>query len=368
MKIGILTYHRSQNFGALLQAIALRTVLINLGHEVYFIDYWPDYHKRMYKVIDWSLLSLPYGLRSLYLLARSLYLHKSRKKRSDIFKSFISKYIEKCIRPYDGGDAYDVIIYGSDQIWRKQAGLKGKFNPVYFGDNNLLTDRSISYAASMGVINCNSQEKSFIAENLSKFDNVLVREKNLQDLLNDCGISSSVVLDPTLLLDADEWKQILNLNSDETSDYILFYDLQMDSIDYSVVMEYANKRNLKVKVISGETRSQKKKGMEYLEYADPEEFVKLIYNAKEVLTSSYHGLVFSLLFNKDFFTFFIHNQGRAKSLLESLSLSERMLSPHIDKIPILDPVDYQKVNSILQGRKEESFKLLTAALTPSLNS
>ena len=364
MKIGILTYHRSQNFGALLQAIALRKILYNLGHEPYFIDYWPNYHKKMYKVIDWDLLKLPHGIMSLFIFVRSILLYNNRKKRSRIFENFISRYILKYSRSYNIEEKYDTIIYGSDQIWRKQAGLGNKFNPVYFGDNIIMTDRSISYAASMGIIHTDAQDNCFLKDKLSKFDKVLVREDSLKDLLQDCGISSDVVLDPTLLIDAVDWKEMLRIDSYEGPDYLLFYDLQMGSIDYSIVKEFATKRNLKIKVISGESRSKKDKDIEYIDAIDPGTFVKLLCNAKVVLTSSYHGLVFSLIFNKDFYTVFKINTDRAKSLLTDLSLNDRMLKPNVDKIPDLKSIDYSKVNSIITNRRLESIKMLTEAICP----
>lgn len=362
MKIGILTYHRSQNFGALLQAMALRKVMIGMGHNVYFIDYWPDYHRNLYKLIDWNLLRHPCGLESIYLFVRSLGLYRPRKRRHDVFESFISRYIEPYALRYTADETYDAIVYGSDQIWRKQEGLGREFNPVYFGENNLSTKCSISYAASMGIIHSEDKDKSFIKDRLSTFSKVMVREDSLRDLLQDCDIDSSVVLDPTLLLQAADWMKMFDLKPHGKSDYLLFYDLQSNCIDYSVIKEYASKKGLSIKVIEGEPHHNKEKGVEYIQNADPEMFLNLFYNAKVVVTSSYHGLVFSLIFNKDFFTVFTKNQDRAGSLLTRLSLKDRIIPPRTLHIPDLLPIDYERVNRVLQEERAASLNCLSAAL------
>lgn len=367
MKIGILTYHRSQNFGALLQAMALRKVMTEMGHNVYFIDYWPDYHRNLYKLLDWNLLRLPYGLQSLYLFARSIGLYLPRKRRHDVFESFISRYIEPYVLPYTANEAYDAIVYGSDQIWRKQSGLGNRFNPVYFGDNILRAKRSISYAASMGVIHSSDNDKTFLRERLSAFSDVFVREKSLKNLLADCGIAAEMSLDPTLLLKQEDWMRLFGIKTRSIPDYLLFYDLQSSSIDHSIIKKYAEEKGLGIKVIQAEAHLKKENGIEYIDDADPAMFVNLFLNAKEVITSSYHGLVFSLLFNKNFLTVFSVNQDRAKSLLETLSLSDRMLSPRPTSIPDLSSIDYTEVNRKLDKEREESLTLLSKALNRSLN-
>ena len=119
MKIGILTYHRSHNYGALLQAIALRKVLSDMGNEVFFIDYWPNYHRHMYALFSVKWLINRPGRKSKLLYIKDCLLHCSvRKQRKQNFDLFISHFILPYISSCD--DSYDVIVHGSDQIWRKQ--------------------------------------------------------------------------------------------------------------------------------------------------------------------------------------------------------------------------------------------------------
>lgn len=365
MKIGIVTYHRSHNFGALLQAIALRDVLADMGHQVYFVDYWPDYHKKMYVPIDWDLLKLKNGIHSISDFLYCLRVYNGRKRRADVFKSFIANHIETHVSPYSNDVDYDVVVYGSDQIWRKQYGLGNEFNPVYFGENIIPAKRNISYAASMGVIHSKDNDKRFLKEKLSNFTDISVREDSLKDLLHVCGVDASVVLDPVFLKNAEEWDAKFKLKSPVSSDYLLFYELQQNIIDYSVIRKYASDRNLKIKVIIGNPRTSYESGMEYIKYADPIMFLRLIYNAKVVLTSSYHGLAFSLLFNKDFYAVFKENAGRATSLLKTLNLTDRLLEYNASEIPSSGPICYDKINNVLGELRKESIIFLSNALNSS---
>ena len=144
MKIGILTYHRANNYGALLQAIATRTILEKMGHDVSYIDYWPDYHKRKYDIF--SINKFRIGKFN-YIKTILLY-YSVLKKRIQTFNSDIDKYIQ----PYCTDDTqFDAIIYGSDQIWRKQSEL-GDFNYVYFAASPYKAPLHIAFAASMGNV------------------------------------------------------------------------------------------------------------------------------------------------------------------------------------------------------------------------
>lgn len=353
MKIGILTYHRSHNYGALLQAIALRFILMKLGHVAYFIDYWPKYHKDIYRIYK------RYRLRNISLLRRIKYLISTTisipkiKKSQNRFNSFIEKYI----LPYTIKTTIpvDCIIYGSDQIWRKQPGLgNNKLNPVYFGEHDFVTSKHWSYAASMGKINLSDTDKHNIKKWLSKFDKISVRESDLKEAIEDCGLKNvDQVLDPTLLLNKNEWIKLLNLESQSSEKpYILFYDLLPDSFDINEIYKFAKLKRCDVKIIKGTVRSKHTQPNE-IPFADPKEMVQLISNAEYVFTSSFHGLVFALIFNKEVYSAFSHNATRAESILSTLGILERLIEPQ-KTIPQLSQIDYSLVNARLQSLREES--------------
>lgn len=359
MKVGILTYHKSHNYGALLQAIALRKVLCNLGHEVSFIDYWPLYHKSQYWAID-PIVFKNYGLKSKvsYILRTLLTLNK----RTHRIKSF-QKFINANIEPYCTSSSinYDTIIYGSDQIWRKQERNGNIFNPIYFGENNFSRKGDIAYAASMGKIALNESDRHDLKKWLDRFDALSVRENNLKEELEKSGITDiSVVSDPTILLDKSEWSKIFNLAPVIKDKYVLFYDLLPNSFDKQRIEKFAKERNLKLIVLKARIDNKKGEPNE-LEFENPEGMMSLIANAEHIFTSSYHGLVISLIFNKSVIAAFSANRGRAESLVKYLNIPHILLDTQADELKDSE-IDYTKVNELLSTQKDFSIEFLKNSL------
>jgi len=155
MNIGILTYHRAHNYGALLQAFALKTWMQTQGHYVEMIDYWPAYHRAVYQILPhFKTRSFKGKIKDIVFLF--LGLNKILKRRNS-YEKFIQNYLQLPAKPiYTKKDelksiSCDFAIYGSDQIWRKQnLPLYKGFNEVYFGA--YINTKKISYAASMGEI------------------------------------------------------------------------------------------------------------------------------------------------------------------------------------------------------------------------
>lgn len=354
MKIGILTYHRSENYGALLQAVALRSKLQEMGHDAYFIDYFPDYHVKLYKPFSVDVCS-QYSVKGqmAYLLEYPL-----RKKRHHVFQDFIQKEIVPYCRRMD--EEFDVVFYGSDQIWRKQEAL-GDFNPVYFGKNEIPAKIHASYAASMGVMNLNDEEKKKLKELVTHLKYVSVREVALKELIEGLGVKDiRLDIDPTLLLTNSEWNHTIHSTLSFKKDFVLIYDLQLNCFDRDAIEEFAKKRNLDVIRLVGIAR---KFPTYYCRSLDgPYEFLSLIRAAKYVFTSSYHGLVFSLINKKQFFTSFNNNAVRAESILSYLGLSERMLSLRTANIPESGDIDYNQVSHKMDEARKESVSYIKTVL------
>lgn len=355
MKIGILTYHRSHNYGALLQAIALRKMLSDMGHEVTFIDYWPAYHRHMYALFSFPWMMSRKGLKGKMSYLKSCINNRVyRKKRRDNFEKFISEYIE----PYTSSETetYDIIFHGSDQIWRKQPEI-GTYNPVYFGKHQIQAKQKVSYAASMGILPENETDKLKFKDLLSNLDRISVRERDLLDSVVSLEYPDARQdIDPTLLLSSDDWISMFDLKKHETGEkYALYYKIK-DSFDVACLRRFAKSRGLKLKIIHSKATG---KNTDYqVTTAGPKQFMDLIYNANFVFTSSFHGLVFSLLFHKPFFASFPRNSGRAASLLETLKISGRLLSYKSDIPSDLQPVDYNMVDNTLNQLKTSSRNFL----------
>ena len=358
MKLGILTYHRSHNYGALLQAVALRKALEKMGHDVHYVDYWPDYHVDMYRIISHKYLksvNVPRKIKALVSTALRLPGILRRRQR---FNKFIKRHIEPYCIPTS--EHTDCIICGSDQIWRKQPGMDYRFNPVYFGAYDLNTDQYISYAASMGIINWNEQDKQLLKSWLCHFDKISVRETDLKKELDHIGVNDvEVSLDPTLLLSQEEWRKIITIPDKKDNPYILVYDLQGGVFDMEASERFANERNLKIKKLKGGAYG-------FIPHKDdcktagPEEMVRLIANAEYVFTSSFHGLVFSIIFQREFFASFVKNSGRASSLLSLIQLQERLIPPMTKDIPVKKNIDFKNVEEILSLQRNKSINYLRA--------
>ena len=353
MKIGILTYHRSHNYGALLQGIALKEVLVRLGHQVTFIDYWPAYHRHIYALFSFHWMMARKGIRAkISYLKNCIANYKNRKNRKTNFDAFIKENVEPYTSSMD--DKYDVIVHGSDQIWRKQPEIN-TYNPVYFGKHQIKSNWKVSYAASMGILPTDEFSKNLVKEYLSCLDAISVREESLLALVKELGYPNAVHdLDPTLLLPSDYWVTRFDLKQ-SCERYALYYKIK-DSFDTKEVRRYVESKGLKLKVIH--SKANVADSEVNITTAGPQQFLQMIYGAEMVFTSSFHGLAFSLIFNKPFYASFVKNAGRAESLLKAVDLSDRLLKPKIAIPSNLRDIDFNAVNQLLQTLRKASLESL----------
>ena len=357
MKIGILTYHRSHNYGALLQGIALREVLVRAGHQATFIDYWPAYHRHMYALFSFHWLFSRKGVKGKYNYVHDVIQYFSyHKKRKDYFDKFIAEFVE----PYTSSmsDKYDVIVHGSDQIWRKQPEINA-YNPVYFGVHDMKSKKKVSYAASMGDLPQNDSQKAILKVYISHLNHISVREKSLQDLVMNLGFPQvSHDLDPTLLLNQEYWVNKFKLVRNDQP-YALYYKIQ-NSFDTQELRQYAKSKGLELKVIHSKVRCAE--SGENIVMANPSQFLQLIYGANIIFTSSFHGLAFSLIFHKPFYASFTKNSGRAISLLHQCGLENCFLTPQ-SVIPSDDKsIDYSNVDLVLAKLRKKSLTSLEESM------
>ena len=354
MKIGILTYHRSHNYGALLQAIALREILTRIGNSVTYIDYWPAYHRHMYKVFSYHMLMDKSSFLARCRYAKNCILHyRVRMERIANFENFIAEFITPYLSPMD--EFYDVVIHGSDQIWRIQPEIH-MYNPIYFGCNSIKSGKKVTYAASMGILPVSSSDNHLIKSYLSNLDSISVRESDLKTYVESMGYLCYQHIDPTLLLPKDFWIKIMNLQTQKGQKYVLYYHLMDNSFNMEMIKQFACDRGLELKIIY--SRAMKKTTDSEITTADPKRFLELVYGAEFVFTSSFHGLVFSLLFQKQVFASFSKNSNRAASLLSLLGIRERLLksmSNIPDKIP---DIDYMEVSNRIIDLRISSLQYL----------
>lgn len=353
MKVGILTYHRAISYGATLQAIATRCFFNSLGDDVYFVDYFPEYHKEKYKLINEKSLKRINVLKSLLYLYDALAGYSVRKQRLRVFSPFINEYIEPFCKTYEEFGDFDLIVYGSDQIWRKQPGLGMKFNPVYFGEGICPNVKKISFAASMGIISLNTEDKLFLKNTLLNFNKIGVREASLVKILEGIGISATHNIDPTFLLDRSQWDVILKTKRVVEGNYVLYYKVA-HGFDEKKLESFCKKNNLKlIKVYSYEYKNKSDYN------PDPSDFVSLIKYASFVFTTSFHGLAFSLIYRKQFLVSCKANSERLTSLLNSISLNSRFVNSDDDlESAYRQQIDYNIVGPCLDVLIEQSKRFL----------
>ncbi|KEO71833.1 polysaccharide pyruvyl transferase family protein [Anditalea andensis] len=368
MKIGILTYSRAYNYGALFQAYATKRFLKLEGHDVEIIDYWPIYHQESYKFfspVALKVKSLPAKIK--YLLGLSLGYSRIHKRRFGYKDFMINKLgLEnniKYILPEEINNNYDVIVYGSDQIWKKyNSRLFKGFDPVYFGAFPKGGDvKKISYAASMGVIDLIDEDKNTLKKLITNLNSISVREINLQEIVKELGFQVNLVLDPVFLLKKEQWFSLFeNLPKLVTKKYVLVYDLNYSEASKKVAKEIALKLGLEIKIITGIVNPFAF-GNKYIQTATPEYFLSLIWNADYIVTTSFHGASFSILFEKQFVALGMgKNAQRTITLLSLLGIQERYLEG--DKLPVLDKINYTGIYEKLQALIESSSKWLKCSL------
>lgn len=329
MKIGIITYHRAENYGALLQAYALRTYLQSQGHEVSFVDYWPDYHVNYFKVFSWNRFKgATWKIKIKFLLEAILWL-KPKKIRRKRLQCFIHERLGLTEKPLYSEktkttEHYDVVVYGSDQIWRKQNMGGVGFDDWYFGADNVVADKKIVYAGSMGTVKTTEKDDEYVKKMMRNFEHISVREADLAAYLKDLGVTSQQVIDPVFLLSKEEWEAVAD-KKQEKGEYILFYNLLNRPESVRFAEQLSKETGLPIKEIN-KKMSFKHLSKRYISGASVEEFLRLIHDAEYVVSNSFHGVAISLIFHKQFFAVGFGERGnRVKSLLNSIGLNRRYL-------------------------------------------
>lgn len=357
MRIGILTYHRTLNYGAFLQAYSLKKYIESLGHTVCIIDYWPVWHERIYKNIRVfnnvsKIIKFKIIVKDIVVLPWSLKRKKSFDKRIEEDLG-LSKQIEITNATKLKNLDFDFIIYGSDQIWRYNELIDYKgFDPVYFGEYIPEEIKKVAYAASMGPIDDLGQ-KDWLKNHFSKFYKLSVREDDLSIFISSILQKDiPVVIDPVFLNTKDFWySYFVSLEKKQnTEKYILFYNL-LPNKDYTkLVKKFAKDNCLKIVEITGTIIPNKLFNKDVLQCADVKRFLHLLWNAEYVFSSSFHGVAFSIIFEKQFFALHTGKQfGRVKSLLKYLELEDRIIFPNSEKIPLYS-INYSMIHSKLDNK------------------
>ncbi|MBQ8015579.1 MAG: polysaccharide pyruvyl transferase family protein [Clostridia bacterium] len=320
-KVKIITIHFGTNHGSVLQAYALSNYLKSVGCDAQIIDYIPDRYKIWNSLVSKKGGHYPLPVLMAYYPVAVLKSARIRK----LFENFLNKNLNLTGR-YASNDNLkknppeaDAYISGSDQVWNNDYNGNNDFS--YFLDFAPEKSKRIAYAASFGKENITEKDYiSNIKPLLESFDAVSVRETDAQNILNELEIPSTHVVDPVFLLTKEQWKKFGNpVQTDKP--YILVY--VMDGL-YSELLDYAQKLKEKtgnmIYVVSFK-KIKDERIDKCFHFASPKDFIGLIENADAVVTNSFHGTAFSVLFQKKFISIGKEKyNSRMISLLEKLSL------------------------------------------------
>lgn len=364
MKIGILTFHNAHNWGAALQLYALKNYLISLGHEVKVINYRNENIEKSYPQklnITLNKKDIKGILIYLYQKLELEFGKKAYKEKWTKFKKFEKELLDNDEKEYTLQELenlnIDAFICGSDQIWNP--GLTGGLDKAYFCQFNT-TANKITYAASMGVKKIDSKYEEQFEKYVNGLDYISVRENSLKEYLKKFTNKDIYeVVDPTLLLDVNKYK---NIEVDpKYKNYLLVYTLMDNPILRETSKKIAKERNLKIVEICY-LKELKKIFHKQIANIGPEEFIGLIKNANCVITNSFHGTIFSMLYRKDFYTINAgHVNSRIENLLKIANIQERCISDYED-IKKCSNIDYNTVFENISKHSLSSKEFLKKAL------
>lgn len=302
LKCGIVTFHSAHNYGSVLQAYAMVMTMKKLGTNAELIDFR---HPHTTDAYEWKLWS-PYknwrwNIKDIFLRG----IMGIGKEREKVFKDFIECKLPKSERINNRNDIsstkYDVLICGSDQIWNPIS--TGENNPIYFLDFGE-TKCKFSYAASAGSCKFPQKEHDKYLGFFKKMKSIGVREIFLKEYLKEeFGIDSVVNPDPTLLLNMNEWESIEKPYPNLPEKYLLVYTLSKVDETLAFAREIGTKLGLPVVQICN-TRGLKSESKKIVDFnlmdASPQQFLWLFHHANFIVTNTFHGNMFSVIFRKPF--------------------------------------------------------------------
>jgi len=353
--VGVLTLGLKHNYGGILQATALYNFLKNTGYNPILVRKYPIQKGWKFMIIQ-ALESLPFqnfkGIRMAHIKYKNNmhffdhYMPNQTKIMT--YKSEIESYLNE--------SEIESFIVGSDQVWRYTYINDTEYDTYFLNFNLSKKIKKISYAASFGLDRWEEPSKKQDIKNyLSDFTAVSVRESSGQEICkNDFSrYNVQLVLDPTLLIDKSFYLNMIKDRRQENYDCITY------------ILDENNKKNELVAEINSKYQHASKFNLlSKNSTLSIEDWVGSFNDTNFVITDSFHGMVFSIIFNKQFIVLINDNRGRDRfeSLCSILGLQDRLIDPNQDIISNFQPIDYARVNENLQTLKVSSKKFLLDAL------
>ena len=370
-KIGICTFYNNNNYGSYLQSYALLNKVRSLGYDAYIIDfkdYSKSWNRRIRNITILNRLKCIIGHPMLLLeTVKARFVSKASTKCSPNlahkFTDFSNRHLSFYSGDYTDG-SFHAFIAGSDQVWKIT--LPG-LHYVFFLQF-CCTEKRISYAASLGSDKIPNFNRKVLCRYLKSFKAISVREDSAIELLNSLGLKLPLVqvLDPVLLVGEKFWLKAINPEP-ITTGYVFLYFLDPLNDNVHILNRIlARYSHCKILMIDTGVRLNDVVGIKYIE-PTPLEFVSLIKNSDVVVTDSFHGTAFSLLFTKEFYviprnySIYPGQRDRLLSLLRMFNCSTRYID-NLQLIDIIDPIDPLYLRTVLDEQQKQSNEFLVESI------
>ncbi|WP_026523799.1 polysaccharide pyruvyl transferase family protein [Butyrivibrio sp. MB2005] len=378
-------FYDNYNYGGILQAYALYHILENFGYAVEELNYNRTEKRtinknlsRIKRLINITVDPINYLQRRKLIIGQCEMAEKYKELfPTDPIKMEFDKFISeeflvtKLVYPdtIDTLPKYDCYIVGGDQMW----------NPTWFDKNYFLSfakGKKIAYSCSIGKDNLSKKEKKKLKAMISSISDISVREKNIYDWLQQENVECMWAVDPVFLLTKEEWIEVSNkskISYEIKTPYLFAYLLGDDTLARTKIKAFAKKNQLKIVAIPHVCRRYNAADENFADYSymnvGPREYIKLILNAACVITDSFHGTAFSILFHKSFYSFCrvdgkndIPMNSRLESILSEYNLTERLVNVNeIDRLD-LDAVNYVVSDQYIEQRRKNSIVFMKNAI------
>ncbi len=365
MDVKVITRHGPSNYGSLLQSIATIKILESLGHKATIIDYQRK-DERGYGIVKCQLKNKPqYSnlLKSFIYTIVRYPIEKFAQIRFDRMRTRLLVMTHRVINYAQLKEIKaDVFLTGSDQVWGPT--MNGQIDPAYFLEFVSGNIPKVAYAASFGKTQFDKQTEDDYTRMLSKYSAITVREKSAVEIIQSWGLDNCLgqVLDPTLLLDKNQWKEVLGLDKRKAKrkrKYILLYLIHNYPEHAAYARSLSKKMNLPIVRINPFFH-QKRLGEKFHCCPDVSCFVSLVENATFMVTDSFHGTCFAINFNVQFVDLLPQNgtSTRNLSVLELTGLTNRIVKDNKDIDWEENLIDYERVEDILIKERIKSVNFL----------
>lgn len=368
--VAAITFHHAHNFGSVLQAYALQEYIKELYREACqsvdykIIDYYTDRQEELYSVFK-SGMSAKVLVKNIIALPHAKQLRVKHRKFEDFLKSrcqLTKRYRNSDDLKNEIPEA-DIYISGSDQIWNVRA---KDYSPAYYFDFLDNKAKRISYAASLGPLKIDWTQ--YDAEGckalLKKYSAISVREQGSADNIKKLfDVNCSINVDPTILLTMEQWREIQSDADYKGGKYILLYCLEPSKIQLEMADTVSKKLNLPIVILRYNNKNDMLNHFVKKYDSGPEDFLAYIDHASLILSSSFHGTAFSLIYHKPFYVLNGMQDNRIASILTKTDMRQRSLETIDDVARVtLDAPDDCTIESLLDEERNVSREYLRSAL------